>query len=497
MTKIVQASKEPMEDTAFASFKNKIASSFFWNFLEKLGGQGIALIVQIVLARLLSPSDFGTMAILVVFVNIGNVFVQSGLNTALIQTEHLDPKDPDSAFWVSFSISLVTYFVLFLVAPYIASFYNSSILEPSLRVLGIMLIFNSVYSIQSALATRELAFKKIFYATLVAMILSGTIGIGISLAGGGIWGLVSQQVLYSFIAALILTVQMRWHPKLTFSAQRAKKLFSFGWKLLASGLLETIYQSLADLIVGKQFSASSLGYFNQGKKYPQVLATVLDSTIQPIMLAAVSKVQSNKNDVKGIVRRALKTSTFLIMPIMAYLAVAAEPIIILILGEQWIPAAPYFQVFCIVCALLPIHTTNLQALNGMGRSDLYLKLEIIKKSYGLVILLFTAFFLKSILAISIGYIATGIISAFVNAAPNKTVIGYSYAEQIIDIFPIIALTFTVSIVGLIIGSFTTDNAFLRALIQLIIMSSLYLSAARIMKIDAFMFLWGEIKNRLP
>ena len=484
-----------MEEKSLTSLKNKIASSFIWNFLEKLGGQGIALIVQIVLARLLSPSDFGAMALMVVFINIGNVFVQSGLNTALIQTECLDKKDADSAFWMSFAISIVAYLLLFIAAPYIATFYRSDILKSAIRVLGVILIFNSLYSIQSALVTRDLAFRRIFFATMIAMIISGVVGITISLAGGGIWGLVSQQVVYSAIAPLVLTIETRWLPKLAFSVSRAKTLFSFGWKLLASGILETVYQSLSDLIIGKQFSTSSLGYFNQGKKYPQVLGTVLDSTIQPIMLSTISKIQSNKDDVKGVVRRALKTSSFLIMPIMAYLAVAAKPIITLLLGEQWIPAVPYFQIFCIVYALLPIHTTNLQALTGMGRSDLYLKLEIIKKTYGLAILAFTAFFIKDILAISLGSIATGVISTFVNAFPNKKVIGYSYWEQMKDLLPIFLLTVAVSSCGLIIGQFIATSEIIRAIVQLALMAGLYLGIARLTKMDSFMFLWGELKKR--
>ena len=202
-----------------------------------------------------------------------------------------------------------------------------------------------------------------------------------------------------------------------------------------SGILDQGYRSLSDLIIGKQFSASNLGLVSQGKKYPNALGSMLDGAIQPVMLSAVSRLQSDAEQVKRLVRRALKTSTFLIVPSMTLFAACAEPVVRILLGEQWLPAVPFLQMYCVIYMLLPIHTTNLQALNGMGRSDLFLKLELIKKAYGLANLLIMAFVFQSVYLMVGSYILTGVVSTFVNACPNKRVIGYSYLEQVRDICP--------------------------------------------------------------
>lgn len=486
-----------MEQESLEKLKKKIASSFLWNLLEKAGGQGVALLVQIIMARILSPEDFGFMAIMIVFVNVGNVIVQSGLNTALIQTKKLDEKDPDTAFWMCFSTSLLLYIALFFLAPNIAEFYQMQKLTEPLRVLCLVLVFNSLYSIQAALVTRDLAFKRIFIATFTAMVVSGISGVATAILGGGIWALVVQQVLYSIIASAVLTLETKWFPHFRFSPKRARTLFQFGWKLLVSGLLETLYESLSDLIVGKLFSAGSLGFFNQGKKYPQALAYTLDSTIQPIMLSTVSRVQDNLDDVKGLTRRALKTSTYLIMPIMSYMAVAANSLVTTILGSQWAPAVPYFQAFCISFMLIPIHTTNLQALNGMGRSDLYLKLELIKKSYGIVMILLTALIMQDLFAICVGYVITGVISTFVNAYPNKRIINYSYREQLVDIGPTVISVAISSVLGIIVECTNLFHDGFLAIVQLAVMAAGYFVLSALTKNESFLFLVKEIGKRVP
>ena len=483
-----------VEQNKLNELKSKVFSSFFWNLLEKGGGQAIALIVQIVLARLLAPSDFGMMAIMVVFINIGNTLVQSGLNTAIIQKQQLEADDLSTAFWISFAIAAVLYIVLFLASPLIAEFYSIPSLVTPLRVLCLVFITNSLYSIQVALITRKFQFKKIFKATLTAITISGASGIAISALGGGIWGLVSQQLLYSIISAIMITFQTKWLPHLSFQPNSARELFSFGWKLLVSGLIDTIYNSVSDLIVGKQFSVAQLGFFNQGKKYPQALGTTLDATIQPIMLSTVSRVQSSVEDAKGIVRRAIKSASFVIMPIMAYAAIAAPSLISLILGDQWLPAVPYFQAFCIIYALLPIHSTNLQAINALGRPDWFLKLEIIKKSYGLIVLLFTAFIIKDINAICIGLIATDVISTFVNGYPNRTLLHYSYREQLSDLLPIVLCTSMSAFTGLAtpIIFFPEAHPLFCAMAQLLIMSGVFILLSCLFKVDTLQFIREEL-----
>jgi O-antigen/teichoic acid export membrane protein len=275
--------------------------------------------------------------------------------------------------------------------------------------------------------------------------------------------------------------------------KRARKLFSFGWKLLASALLDTGYRGLSDLIIGKQFTTTALGFVSQGKKYPQALGALFDGSIQPVMLSAISKVQGNPAHVKSLTRRAIKTSTFVIAPAMVCLAVVAEPLVGLILGEQWLPCVPFLRMYCFTSALLPIHTSNLQTLNGIGRSDLFLKLEVIKKGYGVPILCFTAFVLNDIYAIVIGYMISGVIGTIVNSWPNKRTIGYSYSEQIKDIFPAFLFSVIAGSVAYLVGMFPLIDVALIVL-QVAVMIGIYLGASMIFKLEAFIYLKETVKE---
>ena len=272
-------------------------------------------------------------------------------------------------------------------------------------------------------------------------------------------------------------------------------MLGFGWKLLVSGVLDQGYQSLSDLIIGKQFSASSLGLVSQGKKYPQALGNILDGAIQPVMLSAVAHVQSDLSQVKRLVRRALKTSTYLIAPAMTLFAVAAEPIVTLVLGDQWLPCVPFMRMYCFTYALLPIHTTNLQTLNGMGRSDLFLKLELIKKCYGTACLLIAAFVFRDVYVMVGTYMFTGIISTFVNGFPNKRVIGYSYGEQLRDIAPSFLLSIIAGGLSLVAGGLVI-NPVLKIVVEALVMAAVYLGVSAVLRLEVFVYLRSSVVDLL-
>jgi O-antigen/teichoic acid export membrane protein len=347
--------------------------------------------------------------------------------------------------------------------------------------------------VQVAWVQRNLEFKKIFIATLASVVVSGVLGIVFAVVGAGLWALVVQQLSYQLANCLVLATQVHWRPRFVFSVDRARKHFSFGWKLLVSGFLDTGYRSLVDLVIGKQFSATQLGYVSQGKKYPQAIGSMLDGAIQPVMLSAVSRVQDDLIYVKRLVRRALKTSTFLIMPCMALFALVAEPVVRLLLGEQWLPCVWILQIYCFTNALLPIHTSNLQALNAMGRSDLFLKLEIIKKIIGCTFLFVTAFVFRSIELMVGSYLITGVISTFINAHPNKRVIGYSYIEQLRDIAPgIIMSLISVAVAWPICLLVLSDIA--QIVLQVIIVGVCYVVLAKLFRVEAFDYLIKTFKE---
>lgn len=469
------------------SLKTNTLSSLFWKMFESGGRAVVELVVQLVMARLLAPEEFGALAIMLVIVNICNVIVQSGLNTALVQAKEIDKDDLSSVFWLSLGVSIVLFALVFFTAPQIADFYGVPYITWPLRALGFLLIITSFNSVQTAIVQRNLQLRKVFNAAIASVLVSGAVGIVSAFAGMGLWALVVQQLVYHVLNCFVLGVQVKWLPCFSFDALKARKHFKYSWKLLVSGLLEQGYQSLSDLIIGKQFNATCLGYVSQGKKYPQAIGYMLDGAIQPVMLSAVSRMQEDIHCVKSLVRRALKTSTFIIVPSMTLFAVAAEPIVELLLGERWLPCVPFLQMYCFVYALLPIHTTNLQALNGMGRSDLFLKLELIKKSYGTCFILVAAFVFKDVYFMVGLYMVSGVISTFVNAWPNKKVIGYSYAEQLRDILPAFALSAIAGGAALWCGSLIAVP-FAKILAEAAVMAIVYLGLAAMLRLEAFTYL---------
>lgn len=477
---------------AEANLKSKTIRGLFFKLFEQGGSAIITLVVQIVMARILAPSEFGMLAIMLVFVNVGNVLVQSGLNTAIVQSKNVGEKDFSTVFWMSLVVSTVLYVAVFVSAPAVSAFYRMPRVVWPLRVLVLVLIVNAYNSIQEAIVARDLQFNKTFRATITAGIVSGALGISAALAGLGIWALVVQQITQQVVKCIALAKQIPWRPRLEFDGKRAVVLFRFSWKLLVSGIMDQLYQSLSDLIIGRVFTSTDLGYVSQGKKYPQALGVMLDGAIQPVMLSAVSRVQEDVSNVKRLARRGLKTSTYLIVPSMTLFAILAPQLVRLLLGPKWLPSVPFLQMYCFVYALLPIHTTNLQVLNGMGRSDLFLKLEVIKKCLGLAIIGFAAFVMRDIYAIVFGSVVVGIVSTFINASPNKRVIGYSYVEQVRDIVPAFAMS-AASAVAVWFAASAMPNDVLGILVGIVVMLVVYVLLSWTFHVEEFAYVVRNLK----
>ena len=469
--------------------KSKVLSSLFWKLMERGGTQGIQFLVQILLARILAPEQFGTIAIVMVFINLARVFVQSGFNTALIQKKDADELDFSSVFYLSMFVAALLYILIYLTAPFISAFYRDQILIPVLRVLGFTLFFGAFNSIQNAYVSRHMMFKKLFYSSVGAILISGTAGITAAYMGLGVWALVIQQLINQVSITIIMWFTVKWRPKLIFSISRVKVLFSFGWKLLASSLLDTLYLDLRTLIIGRIYSSSTLAYYNRGQQFPKIIVSNINGSIQSVMLPTLSAHQDNKKRVKEMMRRSIITSSFLIFPMMIGMAVVAEPLVRIVLTDKWLPAVPFLQIFCISYALMPIQTTNLQAINAMGRSDIFLKLEVIKKAYGLIILAISMQF--GVYVIAIGQVISGIISSFVNAYPNRELLDYSYKEQLIDIMPSLVISI---IMGSIVYLFNFLNLVAWKTLVLQIGSGIiiYIALAKLFKVESFNYLLSTI-----
>lgn len=473
--------------------KKSIISGFIWKLMERFGVQGVQFVLQIILARLLDPAHYGVLSLMLIFTTIANVFVQNGFNTALIQNKHVTDEDYSSVLWVSLVIAVGLYGILFLGAPIIAEFYSMPEIITPLRVLALMLIPGAFNSVQVAKVSREMDFKKIFYSNVGAIIVSGIVGIVFAYLGLGIWALVAQTLLNVLISCIVMWFTVKWRPKKVCNFSRVKVLFSYGWKLLVSSLMDTLYQDLRSLVIGKKYDSGTLGYYNRGKQFPQFLITAVNGSVQSVMLPAMSEKQDNKEKVKELMRNSIMISAYIIFPMMAGLAAVAKPLISLLLTDKWLPCVPYMQIYCFTLAFYPVHSCNLQAINAMGRSDLFLKLEIIKKAYGIIVLAIAVFCFDSPIAIAMTGVLTTWLGWFVNAYPNKKLISYSYKEQILDIFPSFILSLLMCLCVLAAGV-VCANEVITIMIQVIIGIVFYMGLSVVIRPKAFVILVDMMKK---
>ncbi|MER1956093.1 MAG: lipopolysaccharide biosynthesis protein [Solibacillus sp.] len=473
--------------------KFKVLSSLFWKLLERGGMQGIQFLVMIVLARILLPEDFGLIVLITVFISIAGIITQGGFNQALIQKKKVDEVDLSSVFYLNLVITAILYVLLFFAAPYIALFFEQPQLKSILRILAITLFFYSFSAIQNTIISREFQFKKLFISTLTASIISGIVGIAMAYTNYGIWALVGFQLTNQFLVTIILWFTIKWRPKLLFSFKRIKRLFSFGWKLLVASLIDSIDANIRGLLIGKMFNPAMLGFYNRGEQFPNLLVNNINGSIQAVMFPTLSSHQDDRSRVKEMVRRAIVTSSFIIFPMMVGLAVIAEPLVLLLLTEKWLPAVPFIQIFCAGYALWPIHTANLQAINALGRSDIFLKLEIIKKLISVLVLIVSIPF--GVYAVAISVVVGGILASFINAFPNLKLLNYSIREQWRDIVP----SFLISIVmGAVIYTiqWLQMPAMLTIIAQVFVGIILYIGLAALFRLECFSYLLITLKELL-
>ena len=472
--------------------KNGVFSNFFWRFLERCGAQGVTFIVSTVLARLLGPSPYGTIALVTVFTTIMQVFVDSGMGNALIQKKDVDDLDFSSVFWFNLAMCSFLYLIMFLAAPLISAFYQMPELTPMVRAISLILIISGVKNVQQAYVSRNMLFKRFFFATIGGTIGAAVIGITMAYYGFGVWALIAQMLFNSAVDTIILWITVKWRPKRIFSLERLKKLFSYGWKLLVSSLIDVVYNDLRQIIIGKIYSASDLAQYNQGKKLPNLIVMNINTSIDSVLLPTMSKEQEHVTAVKSMTRRAIKTSTYIMMPLMVGLAVCAEPLVTLVLTKEWLPCVFFVRIFCFTYAFYPIHTANLNAIKAMGRSDLFLKLEITKKFIGLIAILATMFI--SVEAMACSLLVTSILGQIINSLPNKKLMNYSYLEQLKDMVPQITLSV---FMGIIVYSvqFIGLNDIVTLLIQVPVGAAIYIFFSKTFHIDSFEYLINTI-NRL-
>lgn len=448
------------------NLKKKTISGVFWKGLERIGAQLVSAIVSIILARLLMPEDYSVVSIVTIFFTFCNIFISGGLNSSLIHKKDADSLDYSTILISNMIMASFFYMVMFFLAPVIANLFEKEILVLVIRVMSISFFINGYKAILSAKITSDMRFKSFFISTIIGTAISAVIGIIMAVRGFGVWALVVQQLVNSFVDALILTFssKIRLVPK--FSRERFKRLFKFGGKIMLSSLINETYNQTKPLIVGLKYSAVDLAYYNKGKTYPAMFASLGNDTLASSLFPAMSKIQNDKEAILKVTRRFMQLSSFLVFPIMMGFFGISEGFVRVLLTDKWLPVVPFLMIFCISDMFKPIQTGNLQAIRAIGRSDVFLALEIIKKSLYFSIIIAFVFLTHDAVALALSGIITSILASFINAFPNKKLIGYTYFDQLKDILPNL-LTSVAMGVGVYFMKYIPINMYLLLAIQVV------------------------------
>ncbi len=476
------------------SLKWKTITGTIWKFSERVFAQGVNFVVSIILARLLLPEDYGIIALVSVFITICDKLVVSGFSTSLIQKKEADNLDFSTVFYFGLVISALLYTVLFFCAPIIADFYsayNSQLLISVIRVMGIQIIVTAINSVQQAHISRTMQFKKTVWATIGGTLFSAAIGIWMAYSGYGVWALVAQSCIHITAVTVIQWFMIRWRPDFKFSFIRFKDLFAYGWKILTASLIKSVYNDLRSLVIGKFYSATDLAYYNKGQSFPQLIETNIGGTIESVLFPAISKKQGSKEEMLAILRRTIKTSTYILMPILAGLAAVAKPLTIILLTEKWLDSVFYMQILSFAFMMMPIEMNNLQAIKAVGRSDIVLKIEIIKKLIGISLLIVAVQF--GVKTVAISMLVGAVVNAVIDAIPNKKILSYNFLQQIKDIAPSLLISLIMFACVYPISFFEINN-WLMLIVQVTVGIAVYLAISVILKIDSFNYIKNLVKN---
>lgn len=475
------------------NLKQKTISGLFWQFCQKGVGQIVSFAISVVLARLLMPEEFGIVAISGMFTVLMGVFVNSGLGTALIQKKDADELDYSTIFWAQTAFATIIYAITFLLAPYLAYIFKMPLLTAVIRVSALGMIIGTIGGIQGVIVTRKMDFKVYFFTTLVASILSGGIGIYLAYSGWGVWALVAQHLSSTILSTITVYAQVRWLPKFVFSTERFKSLFSVGVKYMTSGLIGTGFHQLRGYMIGLKYNAADLAYYNRGEGIPGIITRNIDSSINTVLFPVFSKLQDDRDSVKNAMRRSIKTSSYIIFPMVLGLAAIADNLVLILYTEKWNTCVPFMQIYCISECFTILNTANMQVLSGLGKINTLLKLELYKKPVMVGILAVTMFI--SPLAIAVGMCIYGIYTMIINAFPNKKFINYHIKEQIADISKNAVLAVAMALCVYLIGKLNL-NLYILLLLQIISGSFLYVLISEILHLESWEYIKRNTKNHI-
>ncbi len=469
------------------SLKNKTVKGASWSFIDSIAGQGITFLVGLVLARLLTPEEYGLIGIIIIFIAVFNSIVDSGFSNALIRKNDAKDIDYNTVFISNLVLSVVLFGVLYISAPAISNFFNQPQLIPLLRVMGSIVIINAFAIIQRTILVKKVDFKTQTKVSLISSITSGVVGIGMAVGGLGVWSLVGQQISRQFLNSAFLWIYSRWYPKLQFSIQSFKELFTFGWKLLVSSLIDTVWREIYQVIIGKCYSPVALGQYTRAQQFASICSSNLTTVVQRVSFPVLSSVQDDKERLKNGYKRIIKVAMLVTFVLMLGLAAVAKPLVLSLIGEQWLPCVPFLQIICLQMMLYPLHSLNLNMLQVQGRSDLFLKLEIIKKIIAIGPLLLGIF--VNIYWMLGGSVVTGCIAYYLNAYYSGPFLNYSIKEQVKDILPSfgVAVAMAVPVYAM---SFIPLNPFILLPLQIVVGAVITLVICEATKLPEYIELKG-------
>lgn len=475
--------------------QNNMASNLIWSYAERFFAQAITLLVSIILARILSPEHYGTIAIVTVFITIGDALVTGGFGNALVQKKNATVDDFNSIFWLSICVAIVLYGVLFLIAPVIAKFYSNEILTPVIRVMGLKFIFSAFSSIQQAYIQKRMIFKKFFLGSLGGTIISAVLGIAMALEGLGVWALVVQYLSNTIINTVILWCIIDWKPQMFVSFKSLKELWKFGSQMLAATIVYTIKDNIRSLVIGKRFTAADLAYYNQGNRFPSLLVTDIVESLGKVIFPILSKEQDSKEGIKQYMRKSIRMSSFLLNPAVIGLFAIADTFIIVLMTEKWLPCVLYLRILCLVYLTRPLTTIFQKGLLAIGKSNINLFHEIVTSILTIVLLLIAVFIFDSIPLIAISYVAIMFIGIIIFVFFIRKYLTYSVKEMMKDYIPSLSLSIIMGIICYSLGFLKIPNI-LKLIVQILAGIMVYVVVAKIIKIPEWIYLTKVINSKL-
>lgn len=419
----------------YSEIKKQTVVGAVWKLAERLGAQIVSLIVSVVLARILEPTDYSVVSLVTIFFTFANVLISGGLNTALIQKKDPDADDYSSVLYVSILLSVLIYGILFFIAPLIAEVYQNETIVLIIRVMGLSLPITAIKSIWCAYISSNLLFKKFFFATIGGTLTSAVVGIVMAVNGAGAWALVAQQMTNTIIDTFILMLTSRVPIVLRFSFQKFRQLFSYSWKVLVSSIFGTIYNEIVPMVIGVKYTSADLSYYTKGRSFPNLISTTTTNTLSSVLFPALAKCQNEKERLLNYTRWFIRLSSFITFPLMLGFLAVSENFVKIVLTEKWLPAVPYIKIFCVTCMFDVIHVGNCETVKAMGRSEIYLILELIKKSCYLITIMLFLKFTDSPQSLALAFLVCSAIAIVINLIPNQKLIGYSFKYQFSDLLP--------------------------------------------------------------